>query len=300
MIEAMVSERVSRLTATLPSMAPELQAALEYASADPSASLTKSRLVLERTLRSVLAFEGAGRSGKALMVGQLLREESVKARVPPSIRASMVYVNVLAAEQGAHPGTPNPKIAFRALEHLCEIVEWYAAEYLASGLTDNFGKPLTGQDPLVLYVSSGGTCRCAMANVITRHYLAARAEPHDIRPMSVALIRPTRPTMSPEAVEVLREQLGIEVPEHRTIHGDERYWRRAQLVLAMDAKLLEQLPPTVIGKAQLFTVFYGGEGNIADPYGMGIDAYRERCRDIRGFIEPGVEILVDRLTRCCT
>jgi protein-tyrosine-phosphatase len=96
-------------------------------------------------------------------------------------------------------------------------------------------------------------------------------------------------------MEAVHEQIGIDVHEHQTIQVDERYWRRAQLILAMDANLLRQLPPTVGTRAELFTAFYGGKGNIVDPYGLGIDAYQERCREIRGFIDPGIESLVRRL-----
>ena len=83
---------------------------------------------------------------------------------------------------------------------------------------DNFGNPIGQDDFVLLFLSNGGTCRCAMANMITRFMLSpARLQsevesgPQHIRPISAGLFAPTesRPFMSQLAQHVVREELGI-------------------------------------------------------------------------------------------
>src|SRR5437660_148582 len=56
-------------------------------------------------------------------------------------------------------------------EQLEQQIPHFLSEFVFTGLSDNFGMEIEKEDIVVLYVSTGGTCRCAMANVITRHHL---------------------------------------------------------------------------------------------------------------------------------
>src|SRR6202035_5622597 len=118
-----------------------------------------------------------------------------------------------------------------------------------------------------------------------------------IRPMSVALNNLTGPTMSLLAVEILREEFGIDASQHKSIRGDERYWRRAQLVLAMDAKLHGQLPLSVESKSALFSEFFGSSGNITDPFNENPQVYRDVFHKINSIIQSHTDILIRRLER---
>lgn len=198
----------------------------------------------------------------------------------------------VSSSAGTHVGDVDYVTALRALDHTCDFIEWYAASYMLSGLPDNFGVLIMPEDLLILYVSRGGTCRCAMANIITRHHLREIASARKIRPMSAALHPMSRPTISPEAVQVLREELGDDASEHRTIRADERYIRKAKLLLTMDEKLLTQVPAVGQNKAFLFSEFYGGSGSIDDPWKRGIQAYRECYHKIEPLISKGIGNLV--------
>jgi protein-tyrosine-phosphatase len=284
-----LSERVARLASSA-DLAQELPEALASADSDPSTSLTKSRILLERLLRSVAQFEGVALQGKP-MVGNLLEEKALRRQLPVVTLAEMEYVNRVASSAGPHPGQADTAAAIRVLEHLCRAIEWYAYQYLISGLRDNFDVPFEPGERIVAYVSSGGTCRCAMANVITREYLKAVEPALRICPVSLALHKPSGDSMSPDAARVLREELGVEAAEHRTIRADERYFRRASLLLAMDEKLLEQLPATVNQRARLFAEFYGGREGIDDPFRKGVEAYRTCFRTIQPLIAGGIGTL---------
>lgn len=150
-------------------------------------------------------------------------------------------------------------------------------------VTDNFGQPVADDAKLILFVSYGGTCRCAMANVILRHYLVAKGTSSKIVPISAALVSLSKPFMSVDAQEVLKKKLkkfrsGAEAPgRHRTIRADRTLLQRANVILAMDKELLERVPGRFRAKAKLFSTFFGGgSSDIRDPYRKGLAAY-EMC-----------------------
>jgi protein-tyrosine-phosphatase len=292
-----LQDRITVLEAENLDVAQELPAALECAKSDPAESLTKIRRTLERTLKTFLAWEGRPVHQKA-MVGELLKVDVIVQKIPVAIRAGIEYANRVASSAGTHVGEADFLTALRALDHACEFIEWYAASCLLSGLSDNFGVSINTGDVLILYVSLGGTCRCAMANVITRHYLGEVASTHRMKLMSTALHPISRPTISPLAVQVLREELGYDASSHRTIQADERYIRRAKLLLTMDAKLLTQVPHIGQTKAFLFSKFYGGSGNIDDPLTdePDIETYRDCYHKIEPLIAKGLNALVNHVT----
>ncbi len=279
--------RVASLAARSCPAIQELVAALEYVGQDPAASLVKSRVVLETLMRKVFELEDWQRPDKQRMVGQLLLDHRFVQRLHPDLHAAMKYVNTVAGADGAHPGHANTRKAGLVLDHLCDILEWFVEEYSRSGLHDNFGEVIEASDYLLLYMSAGGTDRCAMANVLTRHRLMSAPQLRRLRPMSAALHTPAQAVMTDEAVQVVQESIGKMFRDHRTIKADERYVRRADLILAMDAKILAQMPTVAAGKAHLFTRFFGSFGNIGDPYGYGLEVYRRRFRRISRLITNG-------------
>jgi protein-tyrosine-phosphatase len=166
----------------------------------------------------------------------------------------------------------------------------YLKEVLG-GLMDNFGHPITDDAKLMLFVSYGGTCRCAMANVIMRHHILSKETSAKIVPMSAGLVELSKPFMSDEAQEVLTRNLKTfrsegEAPNHhRTIHADLTLLKRANIILAMDKDLLKRVPEQFRTKAMLFSTFFGkGSRDIKDPLTGGIGAYEECFNQIAPLI----------------
>jgi hypothetical protein len=181
MAKKTLSERVAQVTTALPLVQPELQTALSEAATDPQESLSKSRLALEKIVKELATFESMQPRG--MMIGNILSDKRIKHQVEPYFWAMMRFVNDVASAYGPHAnaptsnsGIPEPKMVLDVLNRLIESAEWYATEYRGRGLRDNFGIVIDPKDKLVLYVSSGGTDRCAMANIITRHYLEGRSD----------------------------------------------------------------------------------------------------------------------------
>ncbi len=141
-------------------------------------------------------------------------------------------------------------------------------------LRDNFGRIIGPDDFLLLFLSTGGTCRCAMSNTITRYLLAADKSqqgvedgPAGLKSMSVALVHGSLPQMSPGAQDVVRERLGVDGGRHKTVQATAALLDRADLILPMAAGLTKGLA-AYEGKWSLFTTYFGQEGDIVDPWGQ--------------------------------
>jgi hypothetical protein len=160
-----LNSRLSALHASGASIPSELSSALAHAESDPASSLTKSRVCLEAIVKSTLSRYGISMPNGPF--SQLLDKDPIKKGWPGLILTKMRYVNGIASAMGAHKDVPaDAKHAIRVLEEVYDVLKWYT-----SSLRDNFGNQISENQKLVIYVSRGGTCRCAMANMITRHYL---------------------------------------------------------------------------------------------------------------------------------
>jgi protein-tyrosine-phosphatase len=268
----------------------EAHAARDSALTDPATSLTKSRVCLEAILKATLSRCGIVIPNATL--GMLLQQDRIRKGWPPLILAKMNYVNGITSTMGPHEDTPaDAKHAIRVLEELHDILEWCAAD-----LTDNFNVTIHENESLLIYLSRGGTCRCAMANVITRQYLGAWGQTARIRPMSCSLDIPTYTEISHDALAVLRSHYGELSAIHQSRQIDERYVVRADLILAMDSKLLADIgnrwPVLSKDKVFLFSKFFGETGNVDDPHDQGVQAYRDCFEHLDRLIAGGQERLL--------
>jgi protein-tyrosine-phosphatase len=150
---------------------------------------------------------------------------------------------------------------------------------------DNFGKAIGSNDYVLLFLSTGGTCRCAMSNVITRYLLCRQKTqegvengPPGLKPISAAVAQPHMPQMSDQAQLVVKKRLGIDGKRHNTLHATMPLVNRADLILEMASGLAKTWQPQCGEKIKLFTEFFGGTGDIVDPWGKSDKEY-ERCFD---------------------
>lgn len=289
-----VYARANDLDEGFDAVAEDLRTALAAVTSNPSISLTKSRTALEAIVKSVYRYE-LGTLPDQTLLGEMLQNKKLQHGLEKRIFFRMKFVKEMG-NLGPHDEPVYEQDAVRTLDILCDILDWHSAEYLLRNLFDNFGNEISKDCFLVLYLSNGGTCRCAMANIITRHLLNATAAPGKVISMSAACGVPTSPTITPEAASVLASQLGESFRNHKSIQADERYYRRANLILPMDVKLLESLPLYARRKAMLFSEFYGGSGNIIDPYGGGLSVYEQCFSTLRGLIASRSGHLVGWLT----
>jgi protein-tyrosine-phosphatase len=108
---------------------------------------------------------------------------------------------------------------------------------------------------------------------------------------SAGLCAPQGAPASPHAALAL-EAMGLEIPGHQARQADAALLEAAGLVLAMTDSLKAQLlglAPNLAGKVWTLGEYAGAPGDVADPYGGGLDAYISCAADLRRLIETIAE-----------
>ena len=160
------------------------------------------------------------------------------------------------------------------------------------------------EEKLVLFMSYGGTCRCAMAKIVLRKALEARKLPFRLRVESVAKTYGSSSRASEGARDAIKEYYGRDLLRDHVVTrlcsgliGD------ASLILPMDRKLCEAVPRKARSKAILFSKFFMDEiRDIPNPWPTRHEPpekrlvhYRESLEDIVRTMLPNVDRLIDVL-----
>lgn len=152
-------------------------------------------------------------------------------------------------------------------------------------------------EKLVVFVSYGGTCRCAMSKIVARKAFEGRNLPFSIRFESMAATYGTSVRASNGARKAITEAFGEDLLEsHRVMKRNMGIIEDADLILVMDQKLSAGLPAK---KTQLLSEFFGFEGDIKNPWpdnAKGAEQkYRKCLAQLRSFIEPNADRLITEL-----
>jgi len=116
---------------------------------------------------------------------------------------------------------------------------------------------------IVLFVSYGGTCRCAMAKVALEQVLKGRHLPYRLRAVSVAHKFGGTNEASRGARRAVYDAYGSDLLEsHRVTRRNPGLLSDADLILVMEASLRDGLP---VEKTFDFNPFLGHHGDVANP-----------------------------------
>jgi len=165
----------------------------------------------------------------------------------------------------------------------------FICQFIFENLVDNFGAKIKANDYVLLFISAGGTCRCAMANAITRYYLEKSKIKQRIRSVSAGLYECSSNYASKEAKQVIREKLDKSIEKHKTLKANFELLKRADLILVMDSGLLESIPDQFKNKASIVSRFLGSKGNIDDPYDKGLSVYEKCFDDLNKLISTNID-----------
>ena len=151
---------------------------------------------------------------------------------------------------------------------------------------------------VVLFVSYGGTCRCAMAKVALEQVLKGRQLPYRLRVVSVAHKFGGTNEASRGARRAVYDAYGVDLLEsHRVTRRNLGLLADSDLILVMEKSLLEGLPPE---KTFVFKQFLGREGDVANPWPDDEDEaahrrYTECMKELRIAIEGGTDRILSFL-----
>ena len=151
---------------------------------------------------------------------------------------------------------------------------------------------------VVLFVSYGGTSRCAMAKVALDQSLKGRHLPYRLRVVSVAHKFGGTNEASRGARRAVYDAYGCDFLEHhRVTRRNPGLVADADLILVMEESLRDGLPPE---KTFVLNPFLGREGDVVNPWPDDEDEaarmrYRECMRAIRTAVEEGTDEILSHI-----
>jgi protein-tyrosine-phosphatase len=136
----------------------------------------------------------------------------------------------------------------------------------------------------ILLVCTGNTCRSPMAQAMLAHLLAVRGK-RDIAVESAGVMAFPGMHASPQAVRVMHER-GFDISGHRSRLLTPDLLGDADLVLCMSDDIARAV--RAMGgdtRAKPLSVYTAGHGgNIEDPFGKEINAYRACAAQLYGIL----------------
>ena len=145
----------------------------------------------------------------------------------------------------------------------------------------------------MLFVCTGNTCRSPMAEGLMNHM--AKKNGLDIEAKSAGIFTWVGQNVSEEAVEVIKEE-GIDISSHKSRLITRNLVEEADLILTMTVGHKEQLLSGygcydfLDGKIYTLKEYaYGVEEDIEDPFGRGIQAYKNAKDEIKEAIQEIID-----------
>ena len=147
--------------------------------------------------------------------------------------------------------------------------------------------------PVMVMVCTGNTCRSPMAETLMRELLRKKMGREDaVRVLSAGVAASTGGSASPQSIEVMGERK-LDLTGHASQPLGEEIMNVADLVLTMTrshrAAILAAWPDM---HDRVFTLRHDG-GDISDPIGMTVDAYRQCADQMEGELVKWLERLDD-------
>jgi protein-tyrosine-phosphatase len=134
----------------------------------------------------------------------------------------------------------------------------------------------------ILFVCTGNTCRSSMAGAVANKLLEDRHNLQNIVFESAGVAAIEGEPASREAIAAMAE-LGIDLERHRAVLLTPEAVRQAGLVLTMTAahrQYIHKLVPSQADKVFTLAEYARSDGDVPDPFGQPLEAYRDCARKL--------------------
>jgi len=149
----------------------------------------------------------------------------------------------------------------------------------------------------ILIVCTGNVCRSPMAAGLLRRLLAEDGLDGEVTVSSAGIWGLDGERASEYAVQVMAER-GVDISRHwaRTLRQQDI--EQADLILTMEEdqrRSIFYIQPAALRKVFLLSEMAGEHGDIEDPYGLSIEAYRRCADELERLISQGYDEILRRL-----
>lgn len=151
---------------------------------------------------------------------------------------------------------------------------------------------------LLVFVSYGGTCRCAMAKVITQQLLQHNSVDYKLRVESMAARGDRVASHASNGAQRAIQEMYWEnlLADHRPTMLTSTIVGEADLILVMDHSLLKGLP---LSKTHVLKEYFGLQEDVVDPWpdtDAGSDLRYAKCAlELKEVLEDNIGIIIDAL-----
>jgi protein-tyrosine-phosphatase len=156
---------------------------------------------------------------------------------------------------------------------------------------------------VLVYVSSGSTCRDPMAKAITEQLLAGRRLKHPVDIYAVGLV-PSGTQTSYGARQAIKEMYNADLlKDHKPTAITDELVAKADLILVMDKKLFDATKNTLPqNKTHILKDFFGLDGDVTDPWkSIGerdpkmLERYKKCADELKQILSTHMDTLLNAL-----